>query len=723
MLAESSGIIYGMSILFGWTIFLYLFAGSLGVKYSRILLVSSAFSIAIGIHWYLKGWDARNAVSTEFIQMGLFNAIASRIPLLNSGQVLLPRENLSSESDGLFQDRATQSKNPENRLSRDLLKWSYANNENVYRYKDGWHCKIQKIHLERRGSLEDLVIYCMRLGLESSQARVFKAKIIIKPPALSEFSDPSDQISHYIRNNGFELIDKGATQSQVFELACECCQEIDWANAALVEANSKLKNIEATIRNAPGNPLLEPSLPSLYAAKQAIEGQKENIKSALPETQKLTHNLYLYLQTPADVLHLLQNDFDGINVRSRFKQLRESFQFIVDYNENYLSLSDPGRKYKALDAIASSDLPKGSSASIDDTIKGDYTTRKDLGNDSEKEYELQEITQEVPQTSQAFSSKTQHEFLLPDIGCNYVIIDLETTGKNLNEDRIVEIALLEIDFKGNEVFRWETTINPGIKSHPRAIKKHKLSYLMLQKSPSFDVVAPYLSKCLHGKMLIGHNLHSFDAKILQNEFNRSDQFRVDVGIGVDTLPKSKKGFSLDALRSEHSITLNAHHAMADVETVLELLRRQHLSPPRGIRSFTLLGKEVLEISSPPILRRSDMYRTDPVDLSQLNSSFDLVEGGLITLMPNDKVTLSGGPSGLNDHGPARERTEEKYASLGLQTPRSISRNHKAIIVEDLKTTSTKAIKARDYQIPFIKADDFRAATGNSFKTYKFVFKN
>ena len=143
--------------------------------------------------------------------------------------------------------------------------------------------------------------------------------------------------------------------------------EIDWANAALVEANSKLKNIEATIRNAPGNPLLEPSLPSLYAAKQAIEGQKENIKSALPETQKLTHNLYLYLQTPADVLHLLQNDFDGINVRSRFKQLRESFQFIVDYNENYLSLSDPGRKYKALDAIASSDLPQGSSASIDDT--------------------------------------------------------------------------------------------------------------------------------------------------------------------------------------------------------------------------------------------------------------------------------------------------------------------------------------------------------------------
>ena len=77
------------------------------------------------------------------------------------------------------------------------------------------------------------------------------------------------------------------------------------------------------------------------------EGQKKTSNLHWEETQKLTHNLYLYLQTPADVLHLLQNDFDGINVRSRFKQLRESFQFIVDYNENYLSLSDPGRKYKA----------------------------------------------------------------------------------------------------------------------------------------------------------------------------------------------------------------------------------------------------------------------------------------------------------------------------------------------------------------------------------------
>ena len=88
-----------------------------------------------------------------------------------------------------------------------------------------------------------------------------------------------------------------------------------------------------------------------------------------------------------------------------------------------------------------------------------------------------------------------------------MIIDLETTGKNLNEDRIVEIALLEIDFKGNEVFRWETTINPGIKSHPRAIKKHKLSYLMLQSLPLLMLsrhiyLSAYMGKCLSATIFI-----------------------------------------------------------------------------------------------------------------------------------------------------------------------------------------------------------------------------
>jgi len=44
----------------------------------------------------------------------------------------------------------------------------------------------------------------------------------------------------------------------------------------------------------------------------------------------------------------------------------------------------------------------------------------------------------------------------------YVLLDLETTGGNAQQDRVTEIAAVRM-VHGQEVVRWSTLVNPGVR--------------------------------------------------------------------------------------------------------------------------------------------------------------------------------------------------------------------------------------------------------------------
>jgi DNA polymerase-3 subunit epsilon len=291
-----------------------------------------------------------------------------------------------------------------------------------------------------------------------------------------------------------------------------------------------------------------------------------------------------------------------------------------------------------------------------------------------------------------------------------VIFDLETTGKitsGESADEIIEIALLEVDCYGEEIFSWETTLKPSKPSSPRAIAKHRLGREALLGSPKFSDIGYWLASILDGKMLVAHNLGKFDGAMLANHFLKLPGLEVDLGEGIDTLPTLSKGMGLDELRSVHSINELAHSAMGDARTILSLLKKGALTPNPGSSPFRLIKSPHENPATPSAVKRTEIFRASSRQQndSDQQKSFSMQSSGAVHLRAGDKVCLSGG------EGAYRELLEEKHKELQLESKslRSVSKGLAAIVVTDLYSTAAKPVKARGYGIPFIKADDFLEA--------------
>lgn len=207
---------------------------------------------------------------------------------------------------------------------------------------------------------------------------------------------------------------------------------------------------------------------------------------------------------------------------------------------------------------------------------------------------------------EAFVEK--RDSLLSGHNGSYIIFDLETTGKITSGeslDDIIEIALLEVNCYGEEIFRWETTLRSGKSSSPGAIAKHKLSQEVLRNSPEFAEIGYWLAQTLDGKILVAHNLMNFDGKMLSSHFSRLPDLEVDMGAGIDTLPSSSKGWGLDNLREVHCINHLAHSAMGDALTVLTLIKQGILTPASGAAPYRLIKTPFQNIQAPATVPRKD----------------------------------------------------------------------------------------------------------------------
>ena len=100
-----------------------------------------------------------------------------------------------------------------------------------------------------------------------------------------------------------------------------------------------------------------------------------------------------------------------------------------------------------------------------------------------------------------------------------VFFDLETTGINVTQDRIVEASFLKVHPNGNEdlkTFRLNPTIPiPSEVSIIHGIYDHDIA-----ESPLFKEVAKPLFEFLKGCDLAGYNLVRFDVPVLAEEFLR-----------------------------------------------------------------------------------------------------------------------------------------------------------------------------------------------------------
>jgi DNA polymerase III subunit epsilon len=159
-----------------------------------------------------------------------------------------------------------------------------------------------------------------------------------------------------------------------------------------------------------------------------------------------------------------------------------------------------------------------------------------------------------------------------------VCFDLETTGTDVVNDRIVQIALIRVDLDGSRQ-AFTSLVNPGRPIPPRATEVHGIRDEDVRDAPTLFDLRPQLAALLEGADLAGFNIVHFDLPLLQEELARN-QGRLDLDgrriLDAMRIFHLKEPRNLGAaMRFYCGCELtDAHSAAADAEAALAVLDAQ-----------------------------------------------------------------------------------------------------------------------------------------------------
>lgn len=169
-----------------------------------------------------------------------------------------------------------------------------------------------------------------------------------------------------------------------------------------------------------------------------------------------------------------------------------------------------------------------------------------------------------------------------------VFFDLETTGININTDRIVEICYLKVYPNGNEESK-TMRINPEMHIPEQSSAVHGIYDEDVADCPTFKEVAKQIAHDIEGCDIAGFNSNRFDVPLLAEEFLRA-------GVDIDM---SRRKF-IDVQVIYHKLeqrTLSAaykfycdknledaHTAEADTRATYEVLKAQLDRYPEALQN-------------------------------------------------------------------------------------------------------------------------------------------
>lgn len=156
--------------------------------------------------------------------------------------------------------------------------------------------------------------------------------------------------------------------------------------------------------------------------------------------------------------------------------------------------------------------------------------------------------------------------------------DLETTGINITQDRIIEIAVIKLMPTG-EVIRKTNLLNPSIPIPPESTAIHGIADADVLDKPTFKEVAKDYARFFEGCDLSGFNVLKFDIPVLVEEFLRAS---VDFDYSRKKIIDSQRIFHLMEKRTlgaaykfyTNEEMVDSHKAEADTEASMKVLLAQ-----------------------------------------------------------------------------------------------------------------------------------------------------
>ena len=237
-----------------------------------------------------------------------------------------------------------------------------------------------------------------------------------------------------------------------------------------------------------------------------------------------------------------------------------------------------------------------------------------------------------------------------------IFFDLETTGVDTANDRIVEISMIKIMPDGEEIVRTRR-INPQMHIPEQASAIHGITDEMVKDEPTFAPIAKSMAQFIEGCDFGGFNSNRFDLPMLVEEFMRVGvdvDFRNRQFVDVQTIfHKMEQRTLVAAYKFYCDKDLNeAHSAEADTRATYEVLKAQldrypdlqndiaalaefsergHTADFAGRIGYNDKGEEIFNFGKHKGRKVEDVFREDPSYYSwMINGDFPLYTKKLIT---------------------------------------------------------------------------------------------
>ncbi len=168
----------------------------------------------------------------------------------------------------------------------------------------------------------------------------------------------------------------------------------------------------------------------------------------------------------------------------------------------------------------------------------------------------------------------------------YAIVDIEASGGNHINARIIEIAVYIYDGK-QIVQEFNSLINPRVKIDWYVTKLTGITNAMVENAPTFNEIAHSIHSLVCNKIFVAHDVN-FDYKILNAELKRTglmlkQEKLCTIELSREIFP-NQPSYSLGKLCNELGITIpkeDRHRAAGDAlatTKLLEMLLQQKSTP-------------------------------------------------------------------------------------------------------------------------------------------------
>lgn len=190
---------------------------------------------------------------------------------------------------------------------------------------------------------------------------------------------------------------------------------------------------------------------------------------------------------------------------------------------------------------------------------------------------------------------------------NILFVDVETTGLS-DDDRVVSFGAVELDTStlGSGTWKIEEThliFDPGVPSHPMALKVHGYDDWTLRHQPPFPfyahLVKSMISQC---DLLVAHNA-DFDLRFLSRELASARETWPDAKIYCTMQAERRRGrpAGLDAVCSRIGVPSRGrrHSAFDDAFRAMQVFLHQSGVSANGLASSTKKPSNLKKVSRKP----------------------------------------------------------------------------------------------------------------------------